>query len=293
MELRWKSSLSATGMHAVLCRRLGVPPADARFETFLQGPAEELEQSIRAAGWGLDAALLELAGLSADIANDRELAVRVATRLYGGPAAQSSGVAGVASAIAAVESALHAALPQLTEELRVRQRPLREQWEARGPGVLHAATRLTEPESVPSAAEVVLVGPYAGGHGLAHLHSNRVLFEAVLANPVPELPETLRLAWLLLQLNGDLPRYADLLPAGRMQSTIQLAMIPVVLASAEVVELASCSESNMALAIDVWLAGHSVPNAAASNLAQWWAAHLDAPARWPVALAALAAMLGS
>lgn len=291
MELRWKSSLSATCMHAAICRRQGIAAADAQFAAMLEQPARELEAAIEANGWPVDDTLHELAGFSADIDNDVNLAVHAAKRLFSGAAAEGPGVARVAGAVTGLESKLRLELPRLNEELRVRQRPIREQWEARGPGLLHAAAQCTEAEFVPAVAEVVLVAPYAGGHGLAHLRSNRVLLEAVLANPLAALPETVRLAWLLCQLNGDLPRYAELLPPGRLRSTVQLATIPVMLAAAEAVELARCTEDDIALAIDAWRVPVDAHSGVADQLSRWWSAQVEQPSRWPIALAALAPML--
>jgi len=48
-----------------------------------------------------------------------------------------------------------------------------------------------------------------GGAGAAQLRTNSVRLEAVLTHPDPQLPETLRLGWLLSQLNQDLPIYSD------------------------------------------------------------------------------------
>src|SRR5690606_23019649 len=95
------------------------------------------------------------------------------------------------------------------EELELRSAPLREQWEARGGGLLATLARLTTAGLVPEMADVILVHPVLGGGGAAHWQYNSVQFEAVLANPLAELPEVLRLGWLLAQLNFDLPLYED------------------------------------------------------------------------------------
>ena len=59
---------------------------------------------------------------------------------------------------------------------------------------------------------MILVQPVLGGAGAAHWLYNSVHIEAVLANPVAELPEVVRLGWLLAQLNFDLPMFVgDLL----------------------------------------------------------------------------------
>jgi hypothetical protein len=195
----------------------------------------------------------------------------------------------VAGAIADFEAAVHRIQPQLAEELAARVRPLREQWEARGPGMLIEIARLTDPAVVPMAAEVVLVGPYVGGHGLAHQAQNRVTLEAILFNPLPELPETVRLAWLLAQLNADLPLISDVIPPARSFAAVQLAMIAPVLAAAEAVELSECNESSIAAALQAWLPSVNATSAA-PQIWSWWNAWLDHPTRWPVAVSALEQM---
>jgi hypothetical protein len=118
-----------------------------------------------------------------------------------------------------------------------------------------------------------------------------VTFEAVLANPHAELPEAVRLAWLVGQLNGDLPRYADALPSGRAARACGLAMLAPALDAAQEVEAARCDEATVKLALEAWRAGADLPSDAASIIWQWWGAWLDGADKWAVAVAALDAML--
>ena len=140
---------------------------------------------------------------------------------------------------------------------------------------------------MPEFAEIVLVAPYAGGHGRAHPAQNRVTLEAVLVNPLPELPEAVRLAWLVCQLNSDVPRFADVLPAGRGAAAFALAMLAPALAAAETVELARCDEGTIESALDGWRLREELPADAATRLWGWWNTWLDKSDRWPVAVAAL------
>ena len=48
--------------------------------------------------------------------------------------------------------------------------------------------------------DVLLIHPALGGAGEAHLAYNSVRIEAVLANPNADLPEVVRLAWLIAQV---------------------------------------------------------------------------------------------
>ena len=157
--------------------------------------------------------------------------------------------------------------------------------------MLVAIRRQTDALAFPEAADIVLVAPYIGGYGAAHPHQNRVLLEAVLYHPLPQLPETLRLAWLLGQLNADLPAIADVVPPGRSLSALKLAMIPPVLAAAELVELARCDEATVAAALEAWQPERKDPTLP-GKIWSWWNAWIDQPAKWPVAVAALDQLAG-
>lgn len=287
VELRWKSSLSATCLHAAVCQRAGLAAADPALAAALAPSATALADEIADAGWPVDGVLTQLASLAAEYDNNKELTTRALARLRitGG-----GYVNRVAGRIADLEAALRRYQPEIAEELAVRGRPLREQWEARGPGMLAEVGRLTEASVVPDSAEIVLVSPYAGGHGIAFPSVNRIVMEAVLVNPHPELPETLRLAWLLCQLSSDLPRYADAVGAARVQGAASLALVPAVLAAAEAVELSRCDEASIAAALEAWRPAEPWPRDAARELRSWWNAWLDGPTSWPVAVAALERM---
>jgi hypothetical protein len=290
VELRWKSSLSATCLHAAACWSQGIPAANAELGAALESSIALLVAEVQDALWPVGAVLPQLAGLSAEYENNRELVTRAVARLR---IQTTEGlISRVAGAIADVEAALRRARPEIVEELAVRGGPLRQQWDARGPGMLHQIGRLTAAAVVPEFAEIVLVAPYAGGHGEAYPAQNRIALEAVLVNPHPELPEPIRIAWLLAQLTGDLPQFAEVLPPGRAGRAFQLAMLaPALDAGVSVELLASCDEATVDAALDTWRLREGLPADAASRLWQWWSAWLDGSSKWPVAVAALDQLL--
>jgi hypothetical protein len=143
---------------------------------------------------------------------------------------------------------------------------------------------------IPAAAEVVLVTPIVGGYGAAHPWTNRVTLEAMLFHPQPAVPETLRLAWLLCQLNSDLPAIADVLGPKFSRGIVALAMVAPVLSAAEAVEAGSCSEGTIAGALGAWRPELGSARAA-DILWSWWDSWLQQRSRWPVAVAALQQLL--
>jgi len=288
MQLRWKASFSATCLHAANCVSEGLPAADAQLIASLRPAIDQLLHEVEACELPADSMLLLLESLSAEHDNNRQLVELAVSKLQGRSTLGQDSIARLAGCVADLEAAMLRARPQLVEELAVRGRPLREQWEARGPGLLKEMRRLVGEDSfLAPAAEIVLVAPLVGGHGRAHLQSNRVTFEAVLANPHAELPEVLRLGWLLGQLNFDLPRFSDSISGNRLGFVASLATLPLVLAAAETVELLPSASGMLSQALECW---HQ-PTEMAECLHDWWQAYVEGNVRWTVAIAGLEAML--
>jgi hypothetical protein len=192
----------------------------------------------------------------------------------------------LAREIAQLEAAYARSVTGDAEELSLRGQPLREQWEARGPGFLKALAALTDKQLLPESAQVVLVQPVRGGGGQSFPPFNTVLFEAVLANPFPELPEVVRLGWLLAQLNLDLPDYQGELPRHRVFELGALALLPAALEAAADVEWCSAGQQSLFQAVERW----KMPVKAAV-LSDWWQTYKSSNIRWAAALGALDRML--
>ncbi len=150
---------------------------------------------------------------------------------------------------------------------------------------------MTEDPLLVESATVTLVAPIVGGHGRAHLLGGRVTFEAVLVNPHSHLPETLRLGWLLSQLNQDLPMFSERIPRERMPLVVGLATLPLVLAAAETVELARLDAETLRSALECWHRPPQLPADVIERLQAWWGTYHGSATSWAVALAALDAML--
>ena len=185
-------------------------------------------------------------------------------------------------------------MPDVLAELEARGQPLRQQWEARGPGLLAALARLLEPDVIPVQAKVILIHPLFGGDGRAYIPYNSVRCEAILADPDPRLPEILRLAWLIAQLNCDLAKFQGNLRRDEVLRAAALAMIPVVLAGAEELEIVQSSPATLKLAIEAWripnLTNASSAEGVVSALLQWWETYQTSRPAWQIALAALSKM---
>ncbi len=286
MRLRWKASFSASCLHLAASMHEGLPIADSTIGQQLQPPVEALVDGLNSCGLPADTTLPELVSLAADYENNRQLVEMAGTRTLGAGALNASSISLLAGCLSDLEAAWLRVAPNLVDELAVRGRPLREQWEARGPGLLRAVARLAGEDFVAPSAEVVLTSPVVGGHGRAHLRNNRVTLEAVLTNPIPSLSEVVRLGWLLAQLQLDLPILSESVSQARLPQLVSFAVVPLILAAAEIVDLAALDEASVGLALQAWhLPSQSVETG--GKLLDWWQTLNASNTRWPVALAAL------
>ncbi len=99
------------------------------------------------------------------------------------------------NALRSWELAFAAQHPKLCEELHLRIGPIRELAESYLPGLLRMVGRASDTAILPEHIRVVVVPPYRGGYARGFAASNTILWEALLVNVQPQLPEVLRLCW--------------------------------------------------------------------------------------------------
>jgi hypothetical protein len=286
-KLNWRVSFSASALHAAAAVLHGEPFADQGLATAVAESAVILEGEIQAANLPAERFWANLLGLSTSIESNRDLAQRALTKTIGRGVASVAAEPRIAAAITAVESAATRYAPKMAEELPLRSGPLREQWEARGPGLLYQIGMLTDESLFVEEAEAVVLHPALGGAGDVWLAGNQVRIEGVLANPFPQLPEVVRLGWLLSQLNFDLPALSETVNAERLPRVARSAMLPAALAAGQVVELCQDSPELLAEAANAWRL-----KVDAVVITQWWETYRESRPPFAVALAALDKMLG-
>ncbi len=291
-NLIWKPSFSASALHAAQALAANQPFTDAAAATSLTPSAKQLDATIvewlgttSAKGWRL------LVGMASGIESNRALSEQWIRRMRVGGSSDTSRIARLAGAIADVEAATALAYPKLSEQLLLRGRPLQEQWNGYGRGLTAHIQRLTEEAWLVPEAEAILVQPVLGGAGYAYPTLNRFSIEAVLTNPLAELPEVVRVVWLVCQLQADLPVFVDELSPGRAEPIVALASLVAALAAAEVLELSRCDEATIQLAIEQWQLAIPALDDIASVLIPWWETYLQTRPSWSIALRALDKML--
>jgi hypothetical protein len=283
----WRTSTSASALHAAAALLRGEALADAGLASVLAEPAVLLKDEIEASRLPSERFWRNLLGISASVESNRELARLALVKTIGRSVAAGHAEPRIAGAVAAVEAAFQGHLPKLAEELPLRVGPLKEQWEARGPGLLYQMEILTDEMLLVEEAECVVLHPALGGGGEAWLAGNQVRIEGVLANPFPYLPEVVRLGWLLAQLNLDLPSLSENVPADRVPRAAQVALLPAALAAGKEVELCQDSPDLLGQALAAWRL-----TADAATVTQWWETYRESRPPFAVALAALDQMLG-
>jgi hypothetical protein len=290
MEPRWIVSTSASSLHGAAAMLAGSELVDKKVSEALAGEVQGLGGDLAAVGLAPSRFFEHAIALAVRFDVPLRWAEVVIAKTFGPnhPTADLL-AARFARRLIALEAALQQANPRALEELELRSEPLREQWAARGPGLLASVARQTAADLVVDEADVILVHPALGGGGSAHPLYNSVCIEAVLANPLAELPEVVRLGWLLAQLNLDLPKYQEHLPGGAARDVGRLAMIPPVLAAAEEVELARFDDQTLATALAAW----NAPAVEPGKLLAWWETYRATNPDWAVALGALERMLSS
>ena len=288
--LKWVASLMATAVYAAEAASRGLPLLETPLDHEFLDQVRELRLWISSHQLTPPIVWNHLGGLSADIEDPYELAARTATRLGSDRDSRETGRLG--EILVRLKQSIRQAFPDLVQELAMRAGPLREQWEARGPGLLKNLSQQTGTWIAPESAEILLVAPLLGGGGRALLGHSKAQMEAVLVHADPEIPEMVRLAWLIAQLGVDRAPYRESIPAGRFPLVIQLALVPPVLLAAESVEWTTFHPDRIRQVLAAWYIP-TLPNRPTHEwLLHWWESVRQEKLSWEVALQHLDKWLG-
>jgi hypothetical protein len=295
-ELMWIANSSASNLYAAAMLARGIPLVDARWAQALAGPAKNLTALLTAHSISLDAFFDHVVPLATVSENPRELAGSTVRHTTGQRPTEEL-VSALAAAIVAMEKIGAQQVPNAVAEIELRSGLLREQWESRGPGLLAAIRRATAGELKVPFADVLAVLPISGGGGRVYLPYNSLSIETMLANPHAELPEVVRLGWLISALPMRQPQFRQSISPARLPWLAGLSLVPAALEAAEHVELARSDPQSWQLALEAWRLAdrkrteHSVQ--LVETLADWWRTFRQSPTSWAVALTALDRMLAA
>lgn len=284
VRIAWSTSVRTSelwSVRAFLHSRLGGQRlVDPRLSTALEPLVPEmsalfpLANAIRAVGReaasGAESAgrgdWFELLALSIDDPDVEELARRLAERdgeafrdaedasRFGERAADAKPRrARWTECLTAIDESLRRIWPRWESELPLRIGPLREQWEARGPGLIARMARRAGWGPWDWDQPVALVQPAWGGAGACATDAAQtIVLEALLTNADSQLPETLRLAWFIAQRALLAQRFPALEQGPSTLAAV--AALPLVLEAGHYVELVSPNPNLLTHAQATWLA---------------------------------------
>jgi hypothetical protein len=289
-QLRWRFAPELTAAYAAWQWTLGETPPDER----LLGATREILSAFdeRLAVAELSAETFWQAMLGSLTQGSAEATSLPPALSAAGcsPLVTDSIAAALAGLLTDLRLSILQVLPKLADQLPLRARPLQEQWDAHGPGLMRQIGKLTHADLLPKRVNGLWIHPWLGGGGTSIPQSQAILVEAVLTNPLAELPEVVRIAWLAAQVGMARAEANVLVPADRLPRVVAAALIPVVLSAAAKLELVAGRPEQIALALTKW----RPPFAAASDLKtlnEWWDQFSAGSTPFPVALKALDRML--
>ncbi len=288
--LHWVASLTATVIYAAEAVSRGLPLVDSPLDHRFLEATRELRSWIGRRSEPATLIWNHLGGLAGSLDDPYALAAEVTVQLQDEVPAGVSAELG--ETIATLKHATRSAYPDLLEELAVRVRPLREQWEARGPGLMRHASELAGIPLTPDTTRVQLVMPLLGGGGRAYLGYGSCCLEAVLVDRDANLPEPVRLAWLIAQLGLDHLALRGSVSPGRYPLVCQLALIPPILEAAGLVEWLRFEPELIRRALAAWHVPTLPDRPAHEWLVHWWQRVRHDRLAWPEALASLDEWLG-
>lgn len=284
MKIVWKTDAELSVLHAAAVVAAGHAVVDNKIDMALARPVALINERLEMAEASVPGFW---AALVASTATDDAARVEQSLLAAGCP---ELGVDSVAMAIlgrlADARLAMGEQFPKLRDQLPLRARPLRELWEATGPGLVRELGRLTIDQMIPPRVTVRLTQPVRGGDGNVIPGSDAVWIEAVLTNPDPTIPETLRLAWLIARCGMIRGAANRLVEAARLPRAAGLALLPITLAAGESLGLGDASDERVAAAAELWHVGHDAP-----CLLRWWDQMRQNQLPLPVAVKALDKML--
>ena len=179
--------------------------------------------------------------------------------------------------------------PKLVDHLQLRSRPLRDQWDTFGAGLLREVGRQIWGEQPPkrwspTRIDALVVQPIRGGDGDYDTNRKRIWVEAMLTDVDPGVPEVLRIAWLITRLTID--AYIRDETDDALAGSWSMVSVPLVLEAGRELGIIRGTELPIAQAMNLWRFRDS---STAETLGRWWQEYCDNSMPLPAALKILQA----
>ncbi|QDT09249.1 hypothetical protein [Planctomycetes bacterium K23_9] len=292
VSIRWQTDSPLSAIHAAHAVATGAVCNDRKTEQALAGPISDINNRLLSAS--LDISMFWQRLLSETLyQSPPEQACLIALTASGCSELQVEQIARViVNRLGESRMAFQGRFPKLSDQLQLRGRPMRDQWETYGTGLLAAIAKLIWIDSPPTdwwprRVDALLVQPMRGGAGGYDAETSRIWIEAVLTDVDPAVPEVLRLAYLITQLAIDthtLERTTD----GITSLPWSIATISITLAAAADLGLINSSQNATETAMRLWGVGQI---GAAKVVDEWWRNQVAHPVAMPMALKQLGKQL--
>ena len=297
VAIRWTTQPRLSVVHAAYVVATGGRCVDAKLESALVTPVTDINHRLLSASIDVGRfwrrLVCEVAGDRTDSARADARATDIALMSAGMSELQLEQTsAAITRQLRECRVAFAQRYPKLDEQLQLRSRPLKERWDAFGPGLLRSIARRIWDASPPTdwwppTVSGMLLQPVRGGGGGFDSDSSRFWIEAMLTDADPAVPEVLRVAYLVTRMaieshtREKSSEHPHTLPWS-------FAAVPLVLSAAADLELVPAKPLPINAALDQW---HIGDQQTAAIVQDWWQQLAGTPTAMPVALKALDRML--
>lgn len=285
MKLHWRSDPELSAARAAFVVATGMPCIDHKTEQSLVATVNEINHRLLSAS--IENGRFWTSYLDRCVAGDVPgIAVAVSLVRSGCNEMQVDQIAkAIISRLNDARQLFFERFPKLDEQLPLRIQPLRQRWDAIGPGLIREIERQVWQNSPPSdwwppAVTVSAVQPLTGGGGGFDPDADSIWIEAMLTDSDPAIPEVLRVVWLVTSL--AIETHIRSRTGQRMISTAwSLVSVPLVLSAASHLEMFPPGNLPIGRAADLW---HGVSPKTIRILEQWWQQFAGSSIPLPIAL---------
>ncbi len=294
IELRHVASYSVSAFWAAAHHLRGGDFADPQMATALEDSLRQLQWMLESYGEPIQRFAHHAPPLAGQIENNQQLGQVIFRKCSTTEDHPSRDKAFARSAVE-LEHAFKRFAPNMLDELESMSADLREGWQEWGQQLLTGFAQQTCPQMLTSRADVYLVPQVTGQPSAAFVPYNSVLVELSSESCAEQYADQISeqvfaLAWSLVQLNTDLPMYADNLSRGGNEKVGAMASIPAILTTAQALGVGQCTQSAVAERLQRWLPIWS-DEQTATTIWNWWQTYINGATTWPVAMIALDRML--
>lgn len=178
------------------------------------------------------------------------------------------------------------------ERATLESSPLRDRWQRDARDYIQALIELTDESIVPEKAFIYLIPTLTGDIAKTHPVEDIIEVEVEQSIALTELPDVIRLGWLVAQLNMNTLSPELDLPEDKLDLLKKLALVPVALSASEAAGWAVCQERTIEQAAQTWLGKRKeLTKPAIEALDAWWEVYRERRPPWKSALTALHRML--